>query len=174
MPTKEKELAIAEMTERLKANQIAIATNYIGMNVAQATELRAKLREAGVQFKVYKNTLAKRALTEIGVEEAGDCIDGATAWAFSEDPVAPAKVLKEFSKDVKFVKMTGGVLDGKAVSAEQLNALADLPPREVLLSQIAGLFEAPMSNIAALLNALPQQMVGLIEALETKKQGEAA
>ncbi len=174
MPTAEKEAAIAEMTERLKASEIAIATNYTGMNVAQATDLRNQLRQAGVEFKIYKNTLAKIALKNHGVEEAGDFIDGATAWAFSTDPVAPAKVLKDFGKEVKFVKMTGGVLSGKPVSADELFALADLPPREALLSQIAGLFEAPMSQMAALLNALPQQTAGLIDALETKRKDGAA
>lgn len=174
MPTQEKENAIAEFKEKFERSEIAIMTNYIGINVEKVTELRKKLREAGVEFKVFKNTLAKIALKDLGVSGTDAFFNGPTAWAFSKDPVAPAKILKEFGKTSEFIKMTGGVLSGKAVSTADLQELADLPPREVLLAQIAGLFESPMSQFAALLNALPQNVASLIDELEKKKSGAAA
>jgi len=176
LPTPEKEAAVAELKERIGNAEIAIMSQYIGIDVAGVTALRKEMRDAGVEYKVYKNTLAQRALDELGLGEAGALMTGPTAWVFSSDPVAPAKILKDFGKESKFVAMSGGILTGKVVSAAELESLADLPSREVLLSQIAGIFEAPMSNMAAALNALPQNVVGLIDALHQKREaeGEAA
>ena len=174
MPTQAKIDAVAEIKQQLENNSIAIITSYVGINVDKATTLRKNLREAGVEYKVYKNNLAKIALTELGLEGAAQYMNGPTGWAFSNDPMAPAKVLKEFSKKNKKVTMDGGVLDGVIVDQAQLNALAELPSREQLLAQIVGLIAAPMSNMAALFNALPQNIAGLIDALEQKKAGEAA
>lgn len=168
MPTTEKESSVAELKERLQGSQVAIASRYIGINTGDVSELRKRMREAGIEYKVYKNTLARIALRDLGMGE-GEFMEGPTAWAFSTDPVAPAKILKEFAATNKFVGMTGGILTGKAVSAKDLETLADLPSREQLLSQIAGLFAAPMSNMAAALNALPQNVAGLIDALEQKQ-----
>ncbi|NLF57623.1 MAG: 50S ribosomal protein L10, partial [Candidatus Hydrogenedens sp.] len=100
------------MKARLAECEVAIAAKYIGINVAQATDLRNRLRDSGVEFKVYKNTLSRRALRELGIENAADCMEGPTAWAFCKDPVAPAKILQEFGKEVPFVAMMGGVLSG--------------------------------------------------------------
>ena len=174
MPTQTKIDAVAEIKGQLENNDIAIITSYVGISVEDVTALRKELREAGVEYKVYKNNLAKIALTDLGLEGAAEHINGPTGWAFSNDPVAPAKVLKAFSKKVNVVSMDGGVLDGQVVDKAQLEALADLPSREQLLAQIAGCFAAPMSNMAALLNAPLQNMAGLIDALEQKKAGEAA
>ena len=174
MPTKEKIEAVAEMKERLAGNKIAIATKYVGMNVFQATNLRTKLRESGVEFKVYKNTLARLALRELGMEKAADFMEGPTAWAFSKDPVAPAKVLKDFGKEVPFVSMQGGVLEGQPVSAAQLEALASLPPRDVLIAQVVGTIAMPLRNAVGVLSALPRNLVNALDQIRKQKEESQA
>ena len=99
----DKESAVAEIKESIQKSSVAIMSKYQGITVAQVTDLRNKLRAQGVTYKVYKNTLAKRALDELGIGDAAKYMDGPTAWAFSADPVAPAKVLKEFGATVKVV-----------------------------------------------------------------------
>ena len=111
---------VAEIKDRIAHHEISILARYIGITVEQVTLLRKKLREQGIVLKVYKNTLAKRALDELGLSEAVRFIEGPTAWAFSKDPVAPAKVLKDFAKDVEAVGMSGGILSGRIVTKEQL------------------------------------------------------
>ena len=154
MPTPQKIAQVAEIKELLENCEIAIATQYVGISVEKVTELRRQLREDGVEYKVFKNTLARRALTELGLEEAAGYMEGPTAWVFANDPVAPAKTLKAFAKTSKMVAMSGGVLSGKAISAAQLQALADLPSREQLLSQLVGTVAAPLRNFVGTLQAL--------------------
>jgi large subunit ribosomal protein L10 len=172
----EKIEAVAEIKERIQESQIAILTKYIGMNAGQATELRAKLREGDVRFKVFKNTLAKRALDELDLSDASKFLDGPIAWAFSDDPVAPAKLLAEFGKEVPVVQMNGGILEGKIVSLEQLKALAELPPQEVLLAQVVGTIAAPLRNLVGVLNALPRNLVNVLDQVRKQKEerGETA
>lgn len=176
MARPEKESAVAEIKERVSNNEIAIATTYVGVSVEQVTNLRKKLREAGVEYKVYKNTLARRALKELDLEGAADFMAGPTAWAFCEDPVAPAKVLKEFAKESKFVAMQGGILSGEVVGPDQLKALADLPSREQLLAQVVGTIAAPLRNFVGTLNALPRNLVNVLDQVKKQKEeaGEAA
>lgn len=176
MARPEKENAVAEIKERVANSRIAIMTKYVGVNVEQVTDLRKRLRDAGAEYKVYKNTLARRALRELELEQAADFMEGPTAWAFCEDPVAPAKVLKEFSKQVDFVGMQGGILVGEIVSPEKLQALADLPPRDVLLAQTVGTIAAPLRNFVGTLQALPRNLVNVLDQVKKQKEeaGEAA
>jgi large subunit ribosomal protein L10 len=176
LPTKAKIEAVAELKDCIEKNQIAILTKYIGMNAEQATELRKQLREQNVVFKVFKNTLAKRALDELELSDASSTMEGPTAWAFCEDPVAPAKILKDFSREVPVIQMTGGILEGSVVSKEQLEALASLPPREVLLGQLVGTIAAPLRNLVGVLSATPRNLVNVIDQIRKKKEeeGEAA
>lgn len=176
MAKPEKIASVAEIKERIESNEIAIASTYVGINVSLVTELRKSLRDAGVEYKVYKNTLARRALRELDLESAADCMEGPMAWAFSSDPVAPAKILKEFAKKSKKVTMVGGVLGGKAVTAEQLTALASLPSREQLLGQVVGTIAAPLSNLVGVLNAMPRNLVNVIDQIQKQKaaEGDAA
>lgn len=172
MATPKKIADVAELKERLESSEIAIATKYTGISVAQVTELRRQLREAGVEYKVYKNTLARRALKEMDVEAAADFMDGPTAWVFSSDPVAPAKILKAYGKKVTSVAMVGGVLGGKPVDAAQLIELASLPSREQLLAQVVGTIAAPLRNLVGTLNALPRNLVSVIDQIQKKKAEE--
>lgn len=175
MPTPLKEQIVAEIKENISNSDVAIMTQYVGMNVAQATELRKKLREAGAQFKVYKNTLARLALRELDLESAADMMEGPTSWAFCKDPVAPAKILKDFAKDVQFVAMRGGILTGSVVSAAQLEALADLPSREQLIAQVVGTIAMPLRNTVGVLSALPRNLVNALDQIrKQKEEAEAA
>ncbi len=174
MARPEKEEAVAEMVARLKDCSIAIASQYQGITVEQVTQLRSKMRAQKIHFKVYKNTLATRALRELNLEEAAKYMDGPTIWAFSKDAAAPAKILKEFSKDVDKVKINGGILDGKPVDAKMLEAIADLPSREQLLGQLVGVLAAPLQNFVGVMSAVPRNFVGVIDAIKRQKEGGAA
>ncbi len=175
MPTQENIQTVAEIKTLLENNDIAIITRYKGMNVAQVTNLRRKLRESGVEYKVFKNTLSRLALKELGLEDAAQYMDGPTAWAFCPDPLTPTKLLKSFGKEVKFVSMLGGVLTGQVVNKEQLDALADLPSREQLLAQVVGTIAAPLSNLVGVLNAVPRNFVNVLDQIrEQKEKADAA
>lgn len=170
MPKPEKIETVAELVEKMRSHSVAIATQYQGITVEQVTELRRKLRAEDIDFKVYKNTLVKRALDEMGIPEAASCMVGPTAWAFSKDPVSPAKILREFAKEVKAVVMNGGVLEGRAVSKAQVEALASLPSREVLLAQVVGTIAAPLRNFVGVVNALPRDLVNVLDQIRRQKE----
>ena len=170
MKRADKETSVAELKERLEHYPIAVMSKYIGITAGQSNALRLKLRQEGVTFKVYKNTLAKRVLDELGYSEAAQYLDGPIAWAFSEDPVAPPKALKEYGKTVPQVAIHGGILEGQVVSKEQLEALADLPPREVLLAQVAGTMAAPLRNFVGVLNAVPRNLVNVLDQVRKQKE----
>ncbi|HDP35445.1 MAG TPA: 50S ribosomal protein L10 [Candidatus Hydrogenedentes bacterium] len=170
MPTPQKEAIVAEIKELISNNDIAIMTQYVGINVAQATDLRKKLRESGTTFKVFKNTLSRLALRELGLEAAADMMEGPTAWAFSTDPVVPAKVLKEFAKEAPFVAMRGGILNGSIVNGAQLDALAELPSREQLVAQVVGTIAMPLRNAVGVLNALPRNLVNALDQIRKQKE----
>ena len=176
MKRSQKEQSVEELRERLNAHSIAILTKYQGINVAKVTELRRKLRESGVEFKVYKNTLARIVLNELGLDQAAEFMEGPTAWAFSNDPVAPAKVLKDFAKEVEFVAMQGGILDGKVLGPQGLNALADLPSRDELIAQVVGTIAQPLRSTVGALSALPRNLASVVDQIRKQKEeaGEAA
>ena len=175
MARHEKEAAVEELKSNIEGSTIAIATQYKGITVEEVTELRAQLRAGNVVYKVYKNTLAKRALDDLGYSEAVEYMEGPIAWAFCADPVTPAKLLMEFSKNVKAIVMRGGILDGKPVGADQLNALAVLPSKDQLLAQVVGTIAAPLRNLVGALNAIPRKLVYAVDAVKKQKEeAEAA
>lgn len=174
MPTPEKENIIAELRDRIANSSIVVLTKFIGIDAAQATELRAKMRTEQVQLKVYKNTLAKRALDELDLAQAAAFMEGPTAWAFGADPVAPPQLLKEFNKEVPAVEMVGGILDGKVVSKEQLELLASLPPRVVLLGQAVRTLAAPLHNLVGVLSAVPRNLVNVLDQVRKQKEESGA
>ncbi len=168
----EKVAVVAEVREKLSTADAAVLTEYRGLDVPALAALRDALREAGGEYKVYKNTLVRFAVEELGLE-IDDLLTGPTAIAFAGekadgtagDPVAVAKALKEFSKTHEALVIKGGLLDEKRLTAEEISALAEIAPREVLLAQLAGAMAAPMQQFAALLKALPQNMAYALQAL---------
>ena len=176
MPKPKKIEDVAELKERIQSNTVAIATQYQGINVEQVTELRRKLRAVNIEYKVYKNTLAMRALDELNLSAAAAFINGPTAWAFSKDPVAPARILKEAAKEIKAIIVNGGVLEGRVVTPAQVEALATMPPRDVLIAQVIGTIAAPLRNFLGVLNAVPRNLVNVLEQIRKQKEeaGSAA
>ena len=168
----EKVAVVDEVREKFSASDAAVLTEYRGLDVPAMAELRRALREAGGEYKVYKNTLVRFAVEELGLE-IDDLLTGPTAIAFvgeqadgsAGDPVGVAKALKEFAKANEALIIKGGLLDAKRLTAEEISALAEIAPREVLLAQLAGAMAAPMQQFAALLKALPQNMAYALQAL---------
>src|SRR5215470_1146469 len=170
MARAEKEAAVAEITERFQSSSGAVLTEYRGLTVAQLGELRRSLGE-NAMFAVVKNTLTKIAATEAGVAgQLGDLLVGPSAIAFVQgDVVEAAKGLRDFSRAHPFLVIKGGVLDGKAMTPDEIVKLADLEPREVLLAKLAGAMKASLAGAAATFNALPVQMAQIAEALRAKR-----
>jgi large subunit ribosomal protein L10 len=182
MARADKVTAVAELAERFQSSDGAVLTEYRGLTVAQLAELRGSLGESAT-FTVVKNTLTKIAANEAGVAgQLGDLLSGPSAIAFVKgDVVEAAKGLRDFSRANPLLVIKGGVLDGKAISPAEIEQLADLEPREVLLAKLAGGMKASMAKAAAVMNALPVQMAQLAEALRVKQEaaggaaaGEAA
>lgn len=173
MARPEKEAMVAELKEKLDQARAAIITDYRGLNVAALTELRRRMREQGLEYKVVKNTLTRFAARELGLDDLEPYLEGPTAIAFSyEDPVAPAKVIMGFAKEHKQLEIKAGLLRGKVIRPEGVKELADLPPREILLAQVLGGLQAPIAGLANVLNGVPRSLVYALEAI--RKQKEAA
>ena len=148
----EKEQLVAIVEEKLKRAQSVILADYRGINVKEFTILRAQLRAADVDLQVMKNTLGKIAAERHGVENIGQYLLGPTIWAFSMgNPAAAPKILKEFAKTHPQMVMKGGILDKASFGPEMAEALADLPSREVLLGQVAGMLQAPLTGLVRVL-----------------------
>jgi large subunit ribosomal protein L10 len=175
MARAEKVAAVAELTERFQGSSGAVLTEYRGLSVAQLGELRRSLGEHAT-FAVVKNTLTKIAAAEAGVAgELTDMLIGPSAIAFVQgDVVEAARGLRDFSRANPLLVIKGGVLDGKALTPDEIVRLADLESREVLLAKLAGAMKASMSGAAATFAALPTQMARLLAALEEKQGGQAA
>ena len=146
-----KKAVVSEIAGKMKDAQSFVLVDYKGINVEQDTEFRAKARELGVEYKIYKNTMLRFAAQELGYDELSDVFKGSTAIAFcNEDVVAPAKVVKEFQTDNKLECLTikGGVIDGSVATLDELEKIATLPSREVLLARMIGSMQAPIANFA--------------------------
>src|SRR6059036_3611657 len=155
-PRAEKVAVVDEVRSKFFEAGAALLTEYRGLNVAAISQLRRQLREAGGEYKIYKNTLVRFAACDLGLE-IEDLLTGPTAIAFIEgDAAAVAKALRDNARTNPALVVKGGLLGTKALSAEDVRALADLPSREVLLSQIAGAIAAPMQQFASLLQTLPR------------------
>lgn len=176
MPTTEKAEVIEELKQKIEESQICVLTHYIGSTAGQMTDLRAKLREQDVSLRVYKNTLAKRALDELGLSEAVKYIEGPVAWAFSDNPTQPPKILKEFGKEVSHVEMLGGILEKRPVDASVLDSIAELPSQEELIAKTVGTVAAPLRNLLGVLQATQRNFVNVLEQIRKQKEeaGEAA
>ncbi|MEY2626756.1 MAG: ribosomal protein [Actinomycetota bacterium] len=167
----EKAAVIAEVRGKLEASDAAIVTEYRGMSVAALAQLRRELRNAGAEFKVYKNTLARFAVREAGLEGLEEFLVGPTAIAFIQgDAAAAAKALRDQAKGNPLLVVKGGVVGSTTMSKRDLDVLADLPSREVLLAQFAGALQAPLVKTAGLLQALPRNMAYGLKALIDQKE----
>ena len=166
-----KQAQVAEAVELLKATQTGILVDYRGLNVAEDTELRNKLREAGVEYKVIKNTLTRFAAKEVGFDELDPILNGPTSLALSmTDEVAPAKVIAEFAKDNEQLEIKAGFLDGKVLALDEVKTLAATPNRETLLAKLLGSLNAPISNLARTLQALVDNGVEPADIVVEKKE----
>jgi large subunit ribosomal protein L10 len=173
VPNTEKISAVAEITEHFTNSAAAVITEYRGLTVKQISELRRSLGR-GTTYSVVKNTLTKRAAADAGVAIDDSLLAGPTAIAFvSGDPVEAAKGLRDFAKTHPLLVIKGGVFDGKLLSAAEVGKIADLESREVLLSKLAGALKALPTRAAGLFQAPLSQMARLAKALEEKKQADA-
>jgi len=165
---------VAEMHDKLLRAKAAFLADFRGMNVGQATELRNELRKAGVEFKVVKNTLLEIASKGTDKEALSPYYAGPTAIALSyDDPVAAAKVLSKFSREATNpFTLKAGVLTGKAIGVADIQALADLPSREVLLAKMLGSMQAPAGNFVRVLAAVPGGFVRALDAIRAQKEGQ--
>lgn len=157
----EKAQLVTEIAAKMRDSATTVVTDYRGLTVAQVTELRKRLREAGVEFQVLKNSLTRRATAQTELTELDEHLTGPSAIAFSkEDAVAPAKILTEFAKKNDALKVKGGIVEGKVVGFDQIKALADLPSREGLLSMLLSVLQAPMRNVALAVKAVAEKQEG--------------
>jgi large subunit ribosomal protein L10 len=156
-----KEQTVSEVSAKLRESSCSIVADYRGLSVAQVTQLRKTLREAGVEFQVLKNSLVRRATANVDLTGLDTHLTGPTAIAFSKsDVVAPAKILTDFAKKNEALKVKAGVVEGKIVDFTQIKALADLPSREGLLSMLLSVLQAPVRNFALAVKAVSEKQEG--------------
>ena len=152
-----KQEEVTQVAAELKAAASVVVVDYLGLTVEQVTELRKQLRESGVQMKVVKNTILRRAAAEASIEGLNEHFVGPTAIVFSEsEVVAPAKIIAEFAKKADKLEIKGGLIEGKAASADEVKALAALPDREGLLSMLLSVLQAPVRNTALAIKAVAE------------------
>jgi len=164
-----KEQSVEEIKRHMAEASMTVLADYRGLDVAEVTELRAKLRQAGVTFKVAKNTLVKIAAHDLGIMDLDPYLEGPTAVAFSSDPVEAAKILTDFAKTHKELEIKSGILDNKFLNAEQLKDLAKLPSREVLLAMVVGGMQAPLAGFAGSLAGVLRKFVYALDQVREQK-----
>ena len=173
MNREEKARVIEELAEKLRDSS-AVLVDYQGINVAQSTRLRARSRESGIEFVVAKNTLTQRAADQAGVEGLEELLVGPTALAFSEDPVAGAKLMAEFAREIDSFELKGGLLDGgRVMDAEGVVALSRLPGREQLLAQVVGGISSPLTGLVTVLNNTIQGLVIALNQIAEQKSAQS-
>lgn len=170
-PRPEKVAVVEEVRERISSTEAVVITDYRGLDVPALADLRRQLREAGGDYKVYKNTLTRFAARELNLD-LDEVLVGPTALAFvgarddgsPGDAVSLAKALCQYAEDSNFLSIKGGVLDGQVISADEVSALSKLGTRTEILAEILGLLEAPLAEMAGLLEAPLVEMAGLLDA----------
>lgn len=166
----EKEVVLKNVAELAENAQSLVLAEYRGLTVAEMTELRSKAREQNVSLNVLKNTLAKRALAGTGFEAASDEMTGPLVYGFSEDAAAVAKVMSDFAKGNKKLVLRGGALQsGTKLSVDEVKQLANIPSKEVLLAQLCGLMNAPMTQLVTLLQAPSVRFARVVSAVAQQK-----
>jgi large subunit ribosomal protein L10 len=179
MQKEDKERVISELTDKLRNSDTMIVADYRGLTMPQIDALRSKLIENGARFSVVKNTLTRRAAEAAGADALLALLEGPSAIAFVEadgDAVAVAKALADSARDTKVLEIRGGVMQGRVISGSDVEALAKLPPLEVLRGQVIGAIIAPLQNLISLVNAPLQNLYGLIDARieQLEQQGDTS
>lgn len=176
MPKPEKIATVEEIKDKLSSATIAVLTEFQGLNVAEVTELRKLFRTADVDYKVYKNTLTRIAAQQLGLSGVEEFLVGTTALAFSKDnPVASAKIIKDFSSKHKNFRVKAGILDKKLIASDDVIALASIPSREVLLASVLGAMQSPISGLLSVLQGPIRNLTWVLKNLaEQKGKGESA
>ncbi len=175
MPSKSvleaKQAVVADLTERLKSSIVGVVVSYKGINVEDDTKLRKELRENNVKYTVVKNTLLKRATSEVGLSDMDSVLEGTTALATSDDDyTAAARILNNFAKKNNYFEIKSGFMDGAVVDVATIQNLANLPTREVLLANVLGAFQAPIASFARAIQAIVDK--GGVEACEPAEKAE--
>jgi large subunit ribosomal protein L10 len=179
MKKSDKERVVSELAERLKASPTLIVADYRGLTMPQIDALRGQLLEHGARFAVVKNTLTRRAAEEAGVETLLAMVEGPTAIAFLEsegDPIAVAKALSTAARETQVLVIRGGIMEGRAITGDDVQSLAKLPPTDVLRGQVVGAIAGPMTMVVGLFNAPLRDLVGVLQARieQLEGQGETA
>jgi large subunit ribosomal protein L10 len=166
----EKQELVTELTDKIKGAKALYYTDFTGLNVKRMTELRRRLRKAGVEYVVIKNTLALRAVNDSGIT-GGTKLKGPTGIVIGREPVAAAKVLADFAKEFDAKPdIKGGMLEGKTLDAKQVKHLATLPSREQMMADLGAGLMSPLAAFVGTLNGMMYMMVGALEALRTQRE----
>ncbi|NLY86806.1 MAG: 50S ribosomal protein L10 [Tissierellia bacterium] len=164
---------IEEIKEKINSAQAIVLVDYRGLNVEQLTELRKRYRSAGVEYKVYKNTMMRFAFKDTGFEEFNEFLKGPNAIAFGyDDPVQAAKITSEFAKENKNLEIKAGIVDGKIIDLEGVKALAELPSKEVLIAQTLGGFNAPIQGFVNVLQGTIRGLAIVLDAIREKQEAQ--
>lgn len=170
MPNKKNQTEVQNLTDRFKAMKGMIMTEYHGLSVGEISALRTELRKCGCEYLVVKNTLGKIALKEVGLEKVNEYFEGPTAVVVeASDPVAPAKVVSEFAKKYEKFVVKAGLLDGKILGIAEIQSLASLPSKEVLIAKMLGSMKAPISGFVNVLHGTTRNLVCVLSAIKEQK-----
>lgn len=168
---KDKEKFVEEMARELEAAGLVIVADYRGLNVAAVTELRRQLKAEGCSYRVVKNTLTRLACRKVELTVLEPFLEGPTALAYtSADPVGAARVFMNFGRDHEVLSVKGGILSGKTLTPEEVKALGEIPPREILLARVCGAFQAPLSGLANVLQGNIRKLVYALDAVGRLKE----
>ena len=171
VPTPQKVETVEEIQAKLGSSSCVVLTDFRGLDVEQMTALRQKLTEAGVDYKVYKNTLIKIAADNVGIEGLDSYLEGPTALAFSsDDPVAPAKILADFARESKILKVKAGILQGETIDKDRVAEIAALPPADVIVGKMIGALQGPIFGLVNVLAGPTRKLVWALDAIRQKKE----
>lgn len=175
MARPEKEAVVLEFDETIGRSKSVYVADYQGLNVSQISELRAQLRAEGIQMRVAKNTLVKRALVARGHADLAETLSGPNAFVFGfDDPVAPARIIRDFKKKAKTEKpvVRGFVVDGEFLPASRFDAVSDLPRKDELVARVVGSIQAPLSNFVFTLHGIIREFVGTVDAVAEARRAK--
>ena len=170
MPRPEKVKIVEELSGKLANSPVSILTDYTGLNVLATTDLRKQFREASVEYRVFKNSLARIAARNVNLENVLEFIEGPTGYVFSDDPVTPAKLIVDFIRTNKNIKIKCALMNGELLTEQQVRAIAGLPPREMLLAQLARQMNAPITGLVNVLVGPVRNLVCALDDLRKKKE----